>query len=169
MYPLVSLCLDVACQLQGLGLLFLLQGEHVRQFLDMITLSKFLLSMICKCVLPHVEELGGGGGLSNLLLKLSPHGSCMISWDIRFHFFQHFHGNIHPITFIKRCRYLLKECECVSSSTRIMSIKKKRKMAFVTSGIYTLMIMQIQLVNLTRKEETFRCRGKVWYIFVKTL
>ena len=63
MYPLVSLCLDVACQLQGLGLLFLLQGEHVRQFLDMITLSKFLLSMICKCVLPHVEELGGGGAL----------------------------------------------------------------------------------------------------------
>ena len=63
MYPLVSLCLDVACQLQGLGLLFLLQAEHVRQFLDMITLSKCLLSMICKCVLPYVEELGG---LSNL-------------------------------------------------------------------------------------------------------
>ena len=167
MYPLVSLCLDVACQLQGLGLLFLLQGEHVRQFLDMITLSKFLLSMICKCVLPPPPPPPPPD--SDLLLKLSPYGSCMISWDIRFHFFQHFHGNIHPITFIKRCRYLLKECECVSSSTRIMSIKKKRKMAFVTSGIYTLMIMQIQLVNLTRKEETFRCRGKVWYIFVKTL
>ena len=55
MYPWVSLCLDVACQLQGLGLL---QPEHICQFLDMITLSKCLLSMICKCVLPHVVELG---------------------------------------------------------------------------------------------------------------
>ena len=24
--------------------------------------------------------------------------------------------------------------------------------------------MQIQIVNLTQKEETVRCRGKVWYI-----
>ena len=58
MYSQVSLCLDVACQLQGLGHLFLLQTEHIHQFLDTITLSKCLLSMICKCVLPHVEEIG---------------------------------------------------------------------------------------------------------------
>ena len=57
MYPWASLCLDVACQLQGLGLLILLQAGHVGQFLGTITLSKCLLSMICKCVLPHVEEL----------------------------------------------------------------------------------------------------------------
>ena len=58
MYPQVGLCLDIACQLQGLGLLFLVQAEHVCQFLDTTTLNKCLLSMICKCVLPHVEELG---------------------------------------------------------------------------------------------------------------
>ena len=58
MYPQVGLCLDVACQLQGLGLLFLVQAEHVCRFLDTWTLNKCLLSMICKCVLPHVEELG---------------------------------------------------------------------------------------------------------------
>ena len=57
MYPRAGLCLDFACQLQGLGLPFLLQAEDVRQLLDTITLSKYLLSMICKCVLPHVEEL----------------------------------------------------------------------------------------------------------------
>ena len=37
-------------------------------------------------------------------------------------------------------------------------------MPFVTSGIYTLMIRQIQLVDLIQKEKTIRCWGKVWYI-----
>ena len=37
-------------------------------------------------------------------------------------------------------------------------------MPFVTSGIYTLITRQIQLVDLIRKEKTVRCRGKVWYI-----
>ena len=43
MYPRVGLCLDFACHLQGLGLLFLLQAEDVRQLLGTITLSKYLL------------------------------------------------------------------------------------------------------------------------------
>ena len=36
-------------------------------------------------------------------------------------------------------------------------------MPFVTSGIFTLMIRQIELVDLTN-EKTVRCRGKVWHI-----
>ena len=36
-------------------------------------------------------------------------------------------------------------------------------MPFVNSRIYTLMIIQIQLVDLTWKEKTVRCWDKVWY------